>query len=111
MRFDELAPEGGINARYSYIDMTGEPLFDAACDTAEPFLGDYAVVGRRQEPADGGFDGERLGVIDRAGRELLPLEYSQIRVYEGDLYRVRLGDEVRWFRLAGGAAEEIEAPY
>ncbi len=99
--------------QYGYIGMDGESLFDARFDSAHPFVGEFAVVGRSVEPAhpeDSEPETILLGVIDRQGGQVLSMEYDEIELQPGGLCRARLDGEERWYQLSAGAAAEIEAP-
>ena len=62
--------------KYSYFDLNGDPISRESYDYADGFIGDYAKVGKS--------DGFALsfGVIDRAGAEVVPLEFNDIRLSE-----------------------------
>lgn len=80
-RYDVAGPDGGA---YGYLDERGAAVIAPGFDEAGPFRNGIAVVKR----------GGKCGVIDRDGRELLPIEYEHCN---------RLAD--------GRVAAAVEAPF
>lgn len=75
---------------WGYLGMDGEWLIEPKYEMANAFVDDYAVVGRTgydESRADGfSSDGSYalFGVIDREGREVLPMAYENIIYYPDD---------------------------
>ena len=96
-----------------YIDRSGEILIEPRYYRANDFQGNYAVVARRgayveYENASSAYYEPVLGVIDRTGALVLPMEYDSIEIDADDSVAVAtLGDETHYFHLSGGTAEEV----
>ena len=60
-------------------NLQGQPVFTAAqnYDSVRPYAGEYALVS---------MNGLR-GLIDRAGREVIPVEYKELGNYEDEFFR------------------------
>lgn len=59
------------DGKYGYINLNGEVVVPFAYEVAQYFSGGFAVIGNNK----------LYGIIDRTGKEIIPVQYSRIDTY------------------------------
>lgn len=91
---------------FGYMDMTGEWIVEPKYNRAYPFVDGHAAVSIRNEKVDQDNISDPFyyvwGVIDTAGKELIPLEYMAVEAGAGDLVIIPNRDyEYGYMNLSG----------
>lgn len=106
---DGIALVRGTNDLYGYVNMKNETLVETKYFRAQPAENGYAIVGRRWDEPDGSAEFSVLwGLIDLAGREILPMEYDRVRLLEDGSIEARLNGSYATFDIIDGKAVEVQ---
>lgn len=98
----EISPEADImlvlqDEKYGYMDMQGKFIIEPEYDRARMFAGEYAAVAKFFDLGDENRDSMGYttcwGMIDRSGKERIPLGYDWLEASENGIAAVQLNQK------------------
>jgi len=98
--------------RYFYISTDGKPINNEIYYRAQPFVGDYAAVGRQGELPEGTSSASYTvlwGAIDSEGKEILPMEFDSIKILPDGTIQTALRNVCESYTVQDGKAVKTEA--
>lgn len=97
-----------LNGHAGYIDSTGKMVISPKYGNVYSFNDKYAVVGNHGTASD---DTYRMGVVDLAGKEILPPIYREITIVDDKIYVTDENRHDKVMDLDGNILFNLEYPY
>lgn len=97
-----LALAHTFDGEYRFLATDGKSIAKEGFYRAEPFIGDYAAVGRKTETTI------LWGAIDSEGKEILPMEYDWVKINPDGTIETTLRNVYESYTVQDGSAVKIE---